>query len=167
VDTGHAGVWMGGYFNIKSADQRYIRSCGHLGWAFPASLGVKCGAPDRPVVTFTGDAGMWYHIGELETAVRWKINTVTVVNNNSGGNQTRNGYGWVYEDQPQLTRQRELWAFNEVDFAKIAEDLGAIGLRVEKPDDLAPAMAKALAADRPVVIDVRTDPDILAPRVGS
>jgi acetolactate synthase I/II/III large subunit len=166
VDTGHAGVWMGGYFDVRSPEQSYIRSCGHLGWAFPAGMGVKCGAPDRPVVVFTGDAGLWYHIGELETAVRWGINTVTVVNNNSGGSQTRNGYGAVYQDQG-LERQRELWAFNEVDFAKIAEDMGAVGIRVEKPADLAPAMERALAADRPVIVDVRTDPDILAPRVGS
>jgi acetolactate synthase-1/2/3 large subunit len=166
VDTGHAGVWMGGYFDVSSDEQSYIRSCGHLGWAFPAGLGVKCGAPDRPVVVFTGDAGMWYHIAEIETAVRWKINTITIVNNNSGGNQTRNGYDHVYENQG-LLRSSELWAFSEVDFAKIAEDLGAVGLRVGKPAELEPAMAHALAADRPVVIDVRTDPDILAPRVGS
>jgi acetolactate synthase-1/2/3 large subunit len=166
VDTGHSGVWMGGYFDVSSPRQSYIRSCGHLGWAFPAGLGVKCGAPGRPVVVFTGDAGMWYHIAEIETAVRWKINTITVVNNNSGGNQTRNGYNWAYEDQG-LERSRELWAFNDVDFATIAEDMGAVGLRVDKPAELEPAMARALAADRPVVINVRTDPDILAPRVGS
>ncbi|MGH3200818.1 MAG: thiamine pyrophosphate-binding protein [Streptosporangiaceae bacterium] len=166
VDTGHSGVWMGGYFDITSAEQRYIRSCGHLGWAFPAGLGVKCAAPDRPVVVFTGDSGMWYHIAEIETAVRWKINTITVVNNNSGGSQTRNGYNQVYEDQG-LERSSELWAFNGVDFAKIAEDMGAVGLRVDKPAELEPAMARALAADGPVVINVRTDPDILAPRVGS
>lgn len=166
VDTGHAGVWMGGYFDISSPGQSYIRSCGHLGWAFPAALGVKCAVPDRPVVVFTGDAGMWYHLAEIETAVRWKINTVTVVNNNSGGNQTRNGYQQVYEDQG-LERSRELWAFNQIDFAKVAEDIGALGLRVDKPAELEPAMARALAADRPVIINVRTDPDILAPRVGS
>jgi acetolactate synthase-1/2/3 large subunit len=166
VDTGHSGVWMGGYFDVTSPEQSYIRSCGHLGWAFPAGLGVKAGAPDRPVVVFTGDAGMWYHIGEIETAVRWKLNTITVVNNNSGGNQTRNGYNQVYADQG-LEQDRELWAFNEVDFAKIAEDMGAVGLRVDKPAELEPAMARALEADRPVVINVRTDPDILAPRVGS
>ncbi len=73
-----------------------MRSAGHLGWAFPAGLGAKCGAPERPVVTFTGDAGFWYHIGELETAVRWKINAVTVVNNNGGGNQSKRGFDRVY-----------------------------------------------------------------------
>jgi acetolactate synthase I/II/III large subunit len=166
VDTGHSGVWMGGYFDVSSPDQSYIRSCGHLGWAFPAGLGVKCGAPDRPVVVFTGDSGFWYHIAELETAVRWGINTITVVNNNSGGSQTRNGYNQVYQNQG-LQRSSELWSFTEMNFAKIAEDFGAVGIRVDKPAELEPAMAQALAADRPVVLDVRTDAGILAPRVGS
>jgi acetolactate synthase-1/2/3 large subunit len=42
-----------------------MRSAGHLGWAFPAGLGAKCACPERPVVTFTGDAGFWYHIAEV------------------------------------------------------------------------------------------------------
>jgi len=69
VDTGHAGMWMGGMYDLKSPKQSYMRSAGHLGWAFPAGLGAKCGAPERPVVTFTGDAGLWYHIGEIDHAV--------------------------------------------------------------------------------------------------
>ncbi len=65
VDTGHAGMWMGGMFDLTSTRQSYMRSAGHLGWAFPAGLGAKCACPDRPVVTFTGDAGFWYHIAEV------------------------------------------------------------------------------------------------------
>src|SRR5690242_7967347 len=85
VDTGHAGMWMGGMYDLTSARQSYMRSAGHLGWAFPAGLGAKCAAPERPVVTFTGDAGFWYHIAEIETAVRWKINAITVVNKDRKG----------------------------------------------------------------------------------
>ena len=62
--------------------QQYVRAAGSLGWAFPASLGVKCAAPDRPVICFTGDGAFWYHLSELETAKRWGIKTVTIVNNN-------------------------------------------------------------------------------------
>lgn len=162
VDTGHAGMWMGGMYDLASPNQSYIRSAGHLGWAFPASLGAKCGAPGRPVVTFTGDAGFWYHIAEIETAARWKINTVTVVNNNSGGNQSKRGFDRAYGGE-QTARARELWTFSRTDFARIAEDMGAIGIRVEKPGDIAPALEKACRADRPVVIDVVTDIDVLAP----
>ena len=99
VDTGHAGMWMGGMFDLKSPRQSYMRSAGHLGWAFPAGLGAKCACPDRPVVTFTGDAGFWYHIAEIETAARWNINAVTVVNNNGGGNQSKRGFDRVYGGQ--------------------------------------------------------------------
>ena len=161
VDTGHAGMWMGGMFDVR-AGQAYIRSAGHLGWAFPAGLGAKCACPERPVVTFTGDAGFWYHIAEVETAVRWRINAVTVVNNNGGGNQSKRGFDRAYGGQ-QTEKARELWTFGATDFARLAEDMGALGLRVEKAADFAPALARALAANRPAVIDVVTDIEAIAP----
>src|ERR1700704_5634722 len=87
-------------------------------------LGAKCAAPERPVVTFTGDAGFWYHIAELETAVRWKINAVTVVNNNSSGNQSKRGFDRVYGGE-QTEQAHELWTFSPMNFARLAEDMGA------------------------------------------
>src|SRR5215469_6360873 len=162
VDTGHAGMWMGGMYDLRSPKQSYMRSAGHLGWAFPAGLGAKCGCPERPVVTFTGDAGFWYHIGEVETAVRWKINAVTVVNNNGGGNQSKRGFDRVYGGT-QTEKVRELWTFNKMNFARIAEDIGALGIRVEDAKALPAALAQALAANRPAVIDVVTDIEALAP----
>jgi acetolactate synthase-1/2/3 large subunit len=162
VDTGHAGMWMGGMYDLRAPTQSYMRSAGHLGWAFAAGLGAKCGAPDRPVIVFTGDAGLWYHIGEIETAVRWKINSVTVVNNNASGNQSKRGFDRVYGGQ-QTEQARELWTYRPVNFAKIAEEIGALGIRVEKPGELAPAIQRALKADRPVIVDVVTDIEALAP----
>jgi acetolactate synthase I/II/III large subunit len=162
VDTGHAGMWMGGMFDLTSRRQSYMRSAGHLGWAFPAGLGAKCACPDRPVVTFTGDAGFWYHIAEVETAARWNINAVTVVNNNSGGNQSKRGFDRVYGGK-QTDKARELWTFSKTDFARIAQDMGALGIRVEQASAFPAALAQALAAQRPAVIDVVTDIDALAP----
>src|SRR5262245_7283270 len=162
VDTGHGGMWMGGMFNLTSPRQSYMRSAGHLGWAFPAGLGAKCAYPDRPVVTFTGDAGFWYHIAEVETAARWGINAVTVVNNNSSGNQSKRGFDRVYGGT-QTEQAREMWTFTKVNFARIAEDMGAVGIRVEKAGELGPAIQQALKANRPVIVDVVTDIDALAP----
>ena len=162
VDTGHAGMWMGGMYDLKSPRQSYMRSAGHLGWAFPAGIGAKCGAPNRPVVTFTGDAGFWYHIAEVETAVRWKINAVTVVNNNAGGNQSKRGFDRAYGGQ-QTEQARELWTYNKMNFARLAEDMGALGIRVEKASEIPGALERALAAGRPAVIDVVTDIEALAP----
>jgi acetolactate synthase-1/2/3 large subunit len=162
ADTGHAGMWMGGMFDLTSPRQSYMRSAGHLGWAFPAGLGAKCACPQRPVVTFTGDAGFWYHIAEVETAARWNINAVTVVNNNGSGNQSKRGFDRVYGGQ-QTAKARELWTFSKVDFARIAQDMGALGIRVEQASAFPAALAQALVADRPAVIDVVTDIDALAP----
>ncbi|MEO3925185.1 thiamine pyrophosphate-binding protein [Micromonosporaceae bacterium B7E4] len=162
VDTGHAGMWMAQFHDTTSAEQSYLRSAGHLGWAFCAGVGAKCAAPDRPVVVFTGDAGLYYHLGEIETAVRRKVNLVTVLNNNHGGNQSRRGFDRAYGGQA-TERSRELWTYHEVDFARIAEEMGALGIRVDRPGDLATALDRALSADRPVVVDVHTDIDVVAP----
>jgi acetolactate synthase-1/2/3 large subunit len=162
VDTGHAGMWMGGFYDVRVAGQSYVRSAGHLGWAFPASLGAKCASPDRPVVCFTGDSGFWYHIAEIETAVRFGINTITVVNDNHSGNQSMRGFDRAYGGK-QTEQARELWVFTDVDFARLAEEIGAIGIRVEKPEEFGRAMERALEADRPVIIDVVTDIEAVAP----
>ena len=162
VDTGHAGMWMGGMYDLRKPTQSYLRSAGHLGWAFPAGIGAKAACPDRPVVVFTGDAGFWYHIAEIETAVRWKINSVTIVNNNGGGNQSKRGFDRAYGGT-QTEQARELWTYNPMNFAKLAEDMGALGIRVERASDIAPALARALAANRPAVIDIVSDIDALAP----
>lgn len=153
---------LNGMLDIKAPTRSYLRSAGRLGWAFPAALGVKCGVPDRPVVCFTGDAGFWYHIGDLETAVRFGISTVTIVNNNGSGNQSKRGFDRFYETA-QTDFGRSLWTFREVNFAKIAEVIGATGIRVEKPRDIAPAIEKALRCKGPVAIDVVTDRVALAP----
>lgn len=162
VDTGHAGMWMGGMFDLTHSEQTYIRSAGHLGWAFPASLGAKCALPDKPVICFTGDAGFWYHIAEIEVAVRWNINTIVIVNNNSGGNQSKRGFDRAYGGE-QTEEGRQLWTFNNINFAAIAENIGAVGIRVENAKEIKPAIKKAIELNKPVIIDVVTDINALAP----
>ena len=162
VDTGHSGMWMGGMFEMRKTSQSYIRSSGHLGWAFPAAIGAKCGAPERPVICFTGDLGFWYHMAELETAVRCKIKTITVINNNNSGNQALRTTKILYDDK--LTdRSNEMFPSSKDNFAKIAEDMGAIGLRVENPEEIKPAFQRALEEELPVVIDIVSDIEVVAP----
>ena len=162
-DTGHSGLWTGGYLDLNSPNQNYVRCAGHLGWGFPAALGAKCALPDRPVVLFCGDAGFWYHIGELETAVRWKINAILVVNNNCAQNQETNIYARAYGGQ-QRANSRQLWTFKETNLSKVAESMGASAIRVERPGDLRGALEKALSIkNTPVVVEVVSDIEALAP----
>ena len=160
-DTGHAGIWTGTMIDLNHPGQSYLRCAGSLGWAFPAALGARCAAPDRPVICFTGDGGFWYHLSELETARRCEIKTVTVVNNNRSLNQGRRAVERAFGDVGGAGDA--LWVFEDVDFARVAESMGCFGIRVTEPGDIAGALDAALAADGPAVVDVRTDPGIVAP----
>jgi acetolactate synthase-1/2/3 large subunit len=164
-DTGHAAIWSATMIGLKHADQRYIRCAGTLGWGLPGAMGVKCALPDRPVVCFTGDGGLWYHIGELETAARAGINIIVVVNNNSCLQQVIKGFNAAYGGASNTGKARVMWYFQETNFAKIAENMGCIGIRVERPHDLKEAFNRALKANKPVVIDVVSD-DQAAPTWG-
>jgi acetolactate synthase-1/2/3 large subunit len=155
-DTGHAGIWTASMIDLKHPTQSYFRTAGSLGWGFPAALGVKCALPDRPVVCFTGDGGFYYHIAELETARRHSINAVIVVNNNSALNQEIRLNDAAYGGK-QRGRAEEMWRFPEVDFTKVAEAFGCAGIRVEKAGELSGALTRAIAMNRPVVVDVVTD----------
>ena len=133
------------------------------GLGVPASLGAKCAMPDRPVVCFTGDGGFWYHMQELETAVRCDIPSVTFVNNNRSMNQEIDIYMRAYDGKPS-DRWGEMWHFTQVNFSRIAEEMGALGIRVEKQDEIAPALDQALSSDRPALVEVITDMEAIAPK---
>jgi len=161
ADTGHAGIWTGSMVELHHPEQSYLRAAGSLGWGLPAALGAKCGVPDRPVVCWTGDGGMWYHIGELETAVRYGINAVIVVHNNGGLNQDRRGDEAAYAGR-ENDNSADLWRFTDTNFAQIAESMGALGIRVTDPNQINSALDQAVSANRPAVVDIVSDGDVAA-----
>jgi acetolactate synthase I/II/III large subunit len=156
-DTGHAAIWTGTMVGLSRPGQRYLRCAGTLGWGFPAALGAKCAQPERVVLCFTGDGGFCYHLAELETAARAGINAVIVVNNNGALQQVRRGIDAAYGGT-QRGRSTEMWAFRPgINYARVAEEMGCLGIRVEKPGEIRGALEQACAARRPAVIDVVTD----------
>jgi acetolactate synthase-1/2/3 large subunit len=162
VDTGHAGMWTGAMLDLKHAEQGYIRAAGSLGWGLPAALGAKLAVGPRPVLLFTGDGGFWYHLSELETAVRWNIAAVLLVNNNKSLNMEIDIYTDAYGGSLKANHA-ELWKFADVSFAAIAEQMGAKGLTVRKPNEIDSALDQAFSCGRPCVIDVLTEIEALAP----
>ncbi len=146
VDTFHAALWTAQMAKMK-AGQRYIRCGGSLGWGFPGTLGVKAALPNTPVIGFAGDAGFYYHMAEMETAARCGINAVMVVNNNYSGGVA------------------EAAAFQkEVNFANVANSMGCVGFRVEKPADIRNALDKALACGKPAIVEIIGNAAIRAKR---
>ena len=156
VDTGHSAGWAARHIYLDRPGQSLIRAAGSLGWAYPASLGAKCANPERPVVCFAGDGAFFYHLAEMETAVRYGINTVTVVNNNNGFNQER----MLWDENPSLEKN---WKFHQTDLAAVAENFGVKSYRVDDPSDFDSAFKDALAAGRPALLDVRSDPSAMVP----
>jgi acetolactate synthase-1/2/3 large subunit len=156
-DTGYSAIWAGTLIRITKPNQLFLRASGSLGWAFPAGIGAKCALPDRPVVAFSGDGAFWYHLQEIETAVRRDIPTVTVINNNSVLGQSQIGIRRAYgKDRGKETDQ---YRFLDTDFARIAESMGALGIRVERPEMISRALETAIASNRPAVVDVVTEPE--------
>ena len=165
-DTGHSGIWTGAFVDLKDPSQSYLRCAGSLGWGLPAAIGAQVGAPDRPVVLFTGDGGLWYHLSELETAARRNIPATIVVNNNGALNQEFGVYTSAYGGSLH-GRHDELWHFRETNFAEVASSMGVLGLRVQKPAELESALAQAIEHQGPALIDVVTDIEAQAPRAST
>ena len=132
------------YFPKTYIDSGYS---GNLGYSFPTALGAKVARPDVPVVCVAGDGGFMYNSQELSTAVKYGINLVTVVfNDGRFGNVARDmdeDFGGDYETR-----------FVNPDFVKLAEAYGAVGLRTDKPLDVADRVEEAIRMNRPVLIDV-------------
>ncbi len=155
TDTGHAAAWLAQNIHSTTPTQTFVRAHGSLGWSLPASIGAKCAAPDRAVICLTCDGGFYYHLAELETALRYDLNVVVVVNNNASLSQERS----YWDESDSWDRN---WRMRDTNFAAAAEAFGCIGIRVERPSDLRSALAAALDADLPAVIDVRTDDTSMA-----
>jgi acetolactate synthase-1/2/3 large subunit len=157
ADTGYSAIWTSTLVDVAHPGQVYLRSAGSLGWSVPAAIGAKCAAPDRPVVCFCGDGAFWYHMAELETASRWGIHVVVVINNNSvlGQIVPFNERAW----QGLGDHHTDAYRYRETNFARLAAEMGCYGLRVENPGDVRAAVKMALAQERPAVVDVVTDPD--------
>ena len=128
---------------------------GLVGFSFACGLGVKLAMPDRTVVSLMGDGGFGMTLSELSTAVDYSINTITIVMNNRC---------WGAEKAYQRDFFDERYIGTDVSsppFDKIAELYGAVGLRVDRVEEIGDAVHSAIGRDRPVVIDVSVDPEAL------
>jgi len=148
-------VGFASYFGYPVLEPRTYVSAGFqgtLGFGFPSALGVKVAHPGRPVVSVAGDGGFMFGVQELATAVQYGIGVVTVLFNN-------NAYGNVLRDQRTGFGGRVIGAeLANPDFMALAAAFGVEGRRVASPDELRPALAAAIAADRPALVEVTLEP---------
>jgi acetolactate synthase-1/2/3 large subunit len=156
ADTGYSAIWSGTLIRFLHPEQVYLRSAGSLGWSLPAAIGAKCAAPERPVFCFCGDGALWYHLSELETASRWGIQVIVLVNNNSMLGQIAPFAQRAARDHPGHNLDAA-YRYRETNFARIAEEMGCFGIRVEEPGEIGKAIRQALDQEKPAVVDVVTE----------
>ncbi|MHA1291146.1 MAG: thiamine pyrophosphate-binding protein [Promethearchaeota archaeon] len=127
---------------------------GHLGTGIPYALGAKIAFPDRIVIVLVGDGSFLFNVQELETAIRYNIPILVIIANN-------NSWGMIKSGQSISLGKRFIDSnFPEIDYAKIAEGFGCYAETVLKPEEIKPALQRALDSKKPAVIDVKIKWDI-------
>jgi len=152
-DAGFASGWGALYFSQQSAGRRSLfpRGLAGLGFSVAAGIGAQLAAPESRVITLAGDAGFSYDMSELTVQAQLNLPIVNIVLNNSA-------YGWVrWAEQAWYQGSLSVSDLQTVDFAKVAEGLGCVGMRVEDPTQLESSLSHALELRKPVVLDIITD----------
>jgi acetolactate synthase-1/2/3 large subunit len=161
-DAGTFAGWLMRFHRWTRPGTYFGPTAGGMGYALPAAIGAKLARPEVPVLAFAGDGGFAMTMSELETAVRLGLSgLVCLVFNNSAYGTIKRHQEREFPDRPIATR------LGEVEFAAIAEAMGATGHRVDDNGDFAAILAKALSAPGPVVLDIRVHPDVLDPWAGA
>jgi acetolactate synthase I/II/III large subunit len=161
-DGGDSVVWGIAFSKAhRPGTNLFIGSAmGTLGIGLPFGIAAKAARPDEPVFVFTGDGAFGLSAIELDTAARHRLGVVVVVVNNGGWGDVRHEQRmWYGEDADQGA------VLSTMRYDLLAESVGGQGERVTEPDQLRPALERALkAADQgaPAVVDVVTDPDVMS-----
>jgi acetolactate synthase I/II/III large subunit len=127
---------------------------GTMGYGLPAAIGAQVGRPDRIVVLVDGDGSFVMSSQELATIVENQLPIKMVVINNGGHGMVRQWQDIIYGG-----RFHSIDLSASPDFVKLAEAYGAVGIRASKPNEVVPALEKALAIPGPVLVDVMVDKD--------
>ena len=163
ADSGSSANWYARQLKFRG-DMRGSLSgnLATMGPGVPYGIGAKFGHPDRPVIVFEGDGAMQMNgLAELITIkhywAEWSDpRLIIAILHNDDLNQVT----WEMRAMEGAPKFAESQTLPDVDYAAFAASLGLQGINVDKPDQVAPAWDRALAADRPTVLDVRCDPNI-------
>ncbi|OQA08527.1 MAG: Acetolactate synthase large subunit [Firmicutes bacterium ADurb.Bin373] len=152
TEVGQHQMWAAQYYSF-SKPRSFITSggLGTMGFGLPAAIGVQVGCPDEVVFDIAGDGSIQMNIQELCTAVNYDLPINVAILNN--------GYlGLVRQWQEMFYNRR--YSHSELfnpDFVKLADAYGAVGIRVTRKEELAPALQRAIQLKKPVMLDIIVD----------
>jgi acetolactate synthase-1/2/3 large subunit len=159
ADASYSSIWVANYLTVRRAGQRFLtpRGIAGLGWGLPMAIGAQIAAPEARVVCLCGDGGFGHSWAELETLRRLDLPiTLLVLNNGILGYQK-------HAEEVKFGEHTKAVFFAETDHAMIARACGVEGMRVEGGAAIRPALEAAMAARRPVLLDLITDPEAKPP----
>lgn len=149
LDAGNNRIWVTSMLKLRTPGQLVVPGgVGGMGWGLPAAAATKLVYPERNTICVIGDGGAAMTLSTLATCVQEKLPITVIVANNQGLGMVRDN----------MKEKRIAVDFSPMDFARIAEGMGCIGVRVDRADALGDAIAAARNADRPTVIDLAIDP---------
>lgn len=153
TEVGQNQMWAAQYFQYTKP-RTFISSggLGTMGYGFPASMGAKLGCPEKIVVDIAGDGSFQMNSQELATVVKNDIPVIVAILNNGYLGMVRQWQELFFEKRYSYTNLE-----NSVDFVKLAEAYGAVGLRVEKPSEVKSAILEAIKTEKATVIDFVVD----------
>jgi acetolactate synthase-1/2/3 large subunit len=151
LDGGQAMMWSTTFIHPDDPDSILADpGMGHLGFGLPFANAAKLAHPDRPVVCITGDGALGCTVQELETAVRYGLNIVVVLMNDS--------YWGMYKPFGEMLQNPDFGTrLTKVDFARVAEGFGCYGQNVTTLEALPAAFNRALKSGKPAIIDVEVE----------
>jgi len=152
LDVGENGWWFGRNFQMKST-QRVLFSgyLGSMGFGLPAALVAQLEYPERQVACITGDGGFSMVMGDFLTAIKYDLPIKVFLFNNKN---------LAMIMQEQKVENYPIWQteLQDCDFAGFAENCGGIGIKADDPRELEKVVDEALKFDKPVLVDIDTDP---------
>lgn len=155
-DAGNFFGWVSKYYRFNSPGTYIGPTSGAMGYGLPAAVGAKLAHRDRTVISFSGDGGFMMTMQEFETAIRYNVSIVSIVVNNAM-------YGTIRAHQERHFPDRVVGTLlSNPDYASVAASFGGHGERVACNRDFLPALERALASNKPALIEVVTDPNILS-----
>ncbi|OGX34441.1 MAG: acetolactate synthase, large subunit, biosynthetic type [Omnitrophica WOR_2 bacterium RIFCSPLOWO2_02_FULL_50_19] len=152
TDVGQHQMWTAQWYKfMRPRELLSSGGLGTMGYGFPAGMGAKVGRPDSQVFVISGDGSFQMNIQELSTAVVNNIQVKIAILNNSYLGMVRQWQELFYGKRYSHTK------LENPDFVKIAEAYGAAGIRIEKKEEVRPAIEKAMHTKNVVVMDFRVE----------
>ncbi len=147
-DGGHTTFWSNDFTPIEEPRTRFHEPMnGQLGFGTPYAHAIKLLHPDRPVINITGDGSFGFTIQELDTARRYGIQVIHIIHNNAA-------WGIQQSSQRKLYNYEFGVDLSETNYAEIARGFGCYGERISRPEEIKPALERAINSGLPAVIDV-------------